>query len=181
MEVLFFQLAASWRNGSCVGGNKSRMPGGFITQTVPGLFFFSARRCRNIHYMHEEFSLAARIDLASPVPQQVLITSTVFFLKSVMRCTLCWVSCQTQVCMMLKVKSSMDKVSVHFLRCSFIMLRRLVYAIASSLLLNKHVMSALSHPLYSIIVSLHNENDSFSLKQKSHVNTSSCLWMTGQM
>lgn len=31
--------------------------------------------------MHEEFSLAAPIDPASPVPQRVLITSTIFFLK----------------------------------------------------------------------------------------------------
>lgn len=80
MEALFFQLAASARNGSCVGGNKSRMPGGFIAQTIPVLFF-SARRCRNIHYMHEEFSVAARIDPASPVPQHVLITSTAFFFQ----------------------------------------------------------------------------------------------------
>lgn len=92
-------------------GEKSRRPGRFITQTLPVLVFFSARRCRNIHYMHEEFSLVARIDPASPVPQHVLITSTLFlFFKSVMRSTLCWVSCQTRVCVMLKVKSSMDGV-----------------------------------------------------------------------
>lgn len=80
-KPLFFQLAADARNESSVGGNTSRTPAGFITQTLPVLllFFFSARRCRNIHYMHEEFSLAARIDPASPVPLHILITSTVFF------------------------------------------------------------------------------------------------------
>lgn len=82
MEVLFFQLAARARNGSRVEGNKSRTPRGFITQAVPVLLF-SARRCRNIHYMHEEFSLAARIDPASPVLQHVSITSTAFFFQKV--------------------------------------------------------------------------------------------------
>lgn len=57
------------------------MPAGFITQTVPVFLLVSARRCRNIHYMHEEFSLAARIDPASPVPQNLLITSTASFFK----------------------------------------------------------------------------------------------------
>lgn len=50
-----------------------------------------------------------------------------------MRHTLCWVSCQTQVCMMLKVKSSVDGVCVHLLLCSFIVLRCVVIAIVSSL------------------------------------------------
>lgn len=87
--VCFVQLAANAKNESDVEGNKSRTPGGFITQTLPVLFF-SAKRCRNIHYMHEEFSLvAARIDLVSPVPLHILITSTVFLFKFVMRCTLC--------------------------------------------------------------------------------------------
>ena len=48
------------------------------SQTVPVLLYFSSRRCRNIHYMHEEFTLAARIDPASPVPLHVSITSAVF-------------------------------------------------------------------------------------------------------
>lgn len=82
MEVLFFQLAARARNGSRVKGNKSRTPRGFITQAVPVLLF-SARRCRNIHYMHEEFSLAARNDPASPVLQHVSITLTAFFFQKV--------------------------------------------------------------------------------------------------
>lgn len=45
----------------------------------------------------------------SLIPQNVLIPLTVFF---VLRCTLCWISCQ--VVKMLKVKSSVDKVTVSF-------------------------------------------------------------------
>lgn len=122
MELLFFHLAERERNESCVEGNKSRMPRGFITQTLPVLLFFfsSASRCRNIHYMHEESSLAARIDPASPVPQHVSITSTVgFFRESVMRRALCPVSCYTQVRAKLKVGSSEDGVSARF-SCSLI-------------------------------------------------------------
>lgn len=46
----------------------------------------------------------------SLIPQNVLIPLTIFF---VLRCTLCWISCQ--VVKMLEVKSSVDKVTVSFL------------------------------------------------------------------
>lgn len=147
-ELLFFQLAASARNGSCVGGNKSRTPGGFITQTLPGLFF-SSRRCRNIHYMHEEFSLAARIDPASPVPQQVLITLTVFSFK---------VCNEVHTVLSFLPDAGLydvkGQIQYGWSFCSFPALQLhhvFVFAIVSSLLLNKHVMSLLSHPLYHLL------------------------------
>lgn len=153
--------------GSVSGEIKAGCPEASSLRLYLAFFFFSASRCRNIHYMHEEFSLAACIDPASPIPQHVLITSTVFFfLKSVMRRTLCQVSCQTQVCMMLR--SNQHGLSF----CLFPPLQ--IYCVETCNILFSWInLSRHSSHISSVILYSHYKKYSFRLKQKPHLNTSS--------
>lgn len=131
------------------------------------LFFFSASRCRNIHYMHEEFSLAARIDPASPIPQHVLITLTVFFFKVCNEENIVPSFLPDSGLYDVKVKSSMAGVSVHFLLCSH------VAPFTSCLSTWVSVIQWLNTYRYS-----HYKKYSFWLKKKAHSNTSSlCGWL----
>lgn len=167
MEVLPFHLAASERNGICVRGNKSRMPGGFIAQTVPGLLLLLCQQM-------QKYSLHAWGVLSGSLYWSGLSYSTacidhidcLFFLKSVMRRTLCQVSCQTQVCMMLR--SNQHGLSF----CSFPPLQ--IYCVETCNILFSWInLSCHSSHISSVILYSHYKKYSFRLKQKPHLNTSS--------